>query len=258
MTELKHTVVSFVLLAATFWPLERLFAARPGQPWLGRVRSIDTLYFLTQYLVWSGLTTALLFWSRPYVLAPEALRQVFDRQPLALRVVEAVVAGDLLVYWFHRACHQVPLLWRFHAVHHSAPQVDWLAAHREHPLDGLFTVALINLPLLTSGLPLAAVGSIVGFRGLWAIFVHSNVRLPLGPLRLLFGAPELHRWHHAQVDITRHNFANLAPYLDKLFGTYWCPTGDEAWPVGLGAAYPQTFITQHLAPPPEATRTEAG
>src|SRR6185436_4212389 len=109
--------------------------------------------------------------------------------PAWAQVAVAIVAGDLVVYWFHRACHRFDVLWRFHAVHHSAEHLDWLAAHREHPLDGLTTQLAMNLPAVVLDIhpELLAVAAV--FRGVWAVFVHSNVRLPLGPLRLFLGAP---------------------------------------------------------------------
>src|SRR5262249_42470844 len=140
--------------------------------------------------------------------------------PIAAQVVVAVVLGDLIVYWFHRACHAFDFLWRFHAVHHSSEHLDWLAAHREHPFDGVATQICMNLPAIALGVPVRHVAGIAVLRGMWAIFVHSNVRVPLGPLRWILGAPELHHWHHAKVERTAHNFANLAPYLDWIFGTH--------------------------------------
>ena len=85
------------------------------------------------------------------------------------------------------------------------------------------------------------------FRGLCAIFVHSNVTLPLGPLGLLFGDPVLHRWHHARVERCGHNFANVAPYLDVLFGTHHRPA-DEAFPLGLEDAPRHGLVRQLVAP----------
>ncbi len=169
-------------------------------------------------------------------------------QPSWLAAVEVVVLGDLLVYWFHRACHRFDWLWRFHAVHHSSTHLDWLAAHREHPLDGILTQLCQNLPALLLGFPLEHLAPLIAFRGLWAIFIHSNVSLPLGPLRVLFGAPELHHWHHARVRKTEHNFANLAPWLDKLFGTYHRPSGAETYALGLTEPFPKGYLGQLLAP----------
>ena len=81
-----------------------------------------------------------------------------------------------------------------------------------------------------------------------AIFVHSNVRLPLGPFRWIFGAPELHHWHHARVPRTVHNFANLAPWLDLLFGTHHVPEGPEEYALGLDEPWPQGYLAQLIRP----------
>src|SRR2546423_6750823 len=144
-------------------------------------------------------------------------------QPGPLQAVAVVVAGDVIVYWYHRLSHSVGWLWAFHRVHHRRLALDWLAAHREHPVDGLLTQIAMNLPALVLGVGLEGLAWLIVFRGVWAAFIHSNVRLPLGPLRYLVGAPELHHWHHANVPRTLHNFSNLAPWTDIVFGTYHCP-----------------------------------
>jgi sterol desaturase/sphingolipid hydroxylase (fatty acid hydroxylase superfamily) len=139
-------------------------------------------------------------------------------------------------------------LWRFHAVHHSAEHLDWMAAHREHPLDGIVTQILLNLPGIVLGLSFEALGAVVVIRGFWAVFIHSNVRLPVGPLRYVLGAPEVHHWHHLRTERTVHNFANLAPYLDLLFGTYHCPTGPETFPLGIPEPWPRRYLAQLVRP----------
>jgi sterol desaturase/sphingolipid hydroxylase (fatty acid hydroxylase superfamily) len=159
-----------------------------------------------------------------------------------------VVLGDVLVYWFHRACHQFDFLWRFHAVHHSAEHLDWLAAHREHPLDGITTQLCQNLPALVLGLRIEWLAALIVLRSAWGIFIHSNVRLPLGPLALVLGAPELHHFHHARVARTAHNFANLAPWLDVVFGTYHRPEGEETYPLGLDGPWPRGYFAQLIRP----------
>ena len=128
----------------------------------------------------------------------------------------------MLVYWGHRLQHKVPLLWRFHSIHHSAEHLDWMAAHREHPLDTIYTLTLINLPFFVLGFPFETLAGFLAFRGVWAIFIHSNIDLPIGPLRMLIGAPELHHWHHSKRQIS-FNYGNLSPMMDILFGTYFCP-----------------------------------
>ena len=85
-------------------------------------------------------------------------------------------------------------------------------------------------------------------RGTWAIFIHSNVRLPLGPLRYVLGAPELHHWHHARVPRTQHNFANVAPWVDLVFGTFHLPQGEERWALGVVDPWPKGYFAQLLRP----------
>ena len=86
----------------------------------------------------------------------------------------------------------------------------------------------------------------IAFRGIWAIYIHSNVRLPIGPLRMLIGAPELHHWHH---DLERDagNYANLSPLMDILFGTYLCPD-QEPEEFGIKEAFPSTYLGQLVVP----------
>ena len=145
-----------------------------------------------------------------------------------LQAIEVVLLSDFLVYWGHRLQHRVGFLWRFHAVHHSAEHLDWLAAHREHPLDTIYTMSLVNLPAMILGFPLETIAGFILFRGLWATYIHANVHLPIGPLRMLLGAPELHHWHHDK-DRDTGNYANLSPLMDVLFGTTAAPNSGSPW-----------------------------
>ncbi len=244
------TAASFALLCAVFWPLERLFPARPGQAWVRPRWFTDVLFFLGQYLLWGSVALVALDWAHGALLSlvPDGFRALVARQPGALQVAEVLAFADLGVYWFHRACHRHALLWRFHAVHHSAEHLDWVAAHREHPLDGVATQLVVNLPAFVLGFDLHAIGWAIALRGMWGLFIHSNVRLPVGPLKYVLGAPELHHWHHARVERTEHNFANLAPWCDLLFGTYHWPEGPETYPLGLTEPFPRSYLGQLVEP----------
>ncbi|MFO0660917.1 MAG: sterol desaturase family protein [Polyangiaceae bacterium] len=219
----------FGVLLLAFGPLERAFPARRAQPILRREWLLDLYFFLGQYLLWNALALWFLTWTRE-LLSPASWvvgAQEIERLPWLVRTLAGLLFGDMLVYWFHRACHRFEFLWRFHAVHHSSETLDWLAAHREHPVDGILTQLCQNVPFFLLGVRMDTIGALVVFRGAWALLVHSNVRLPLGPLRTLLGAPELHHWHHARTSNTKHNFANLAPWLDILFGTHFLPSSEE-------------------------------
>src|SRR3954469_477432 len=191
--------VSFLFLVLVFRPLELAFPAKRGQRFFRPAWFTDLCFFLGQYLLWGGLVLAVLFVFRRWLdgVVPAGFRDAVAVQPWWLQAVEVILLSDVFVYWGHRLQHRVGLLWRFHAVHHSAEHLDWLAAHREHPLDTVYTMGLINLPAFLLGFPLDTLAYLIAFRGIWAIYIHSNVRLPIPtPLRVLLGAPELHHWHH--------------------------------------------------------------
>ncbi len=254
-------LTSFVILFAMFAPLERLFPARPGQPILRPRFGTDLAFYLGQYWVFGLVAT----WGLSHVAAllapvqPKDVAAWVGARPLVVQAAIALLCGDLFVYWFHRACHHFDWLWRFHAVHHSSEHLDWLAAHREHPVDGLGTQLAINLPGMLLGLPFEAMGPAYVFRGVWAIFVHSNTRLPLGPLKWVIGSPALHHYHHRRDAREVYNYANLAPYLDLLFGTHHLPEGEtEDYAIGIEGRWPRGYLAQ-LAYPlvlflPEAAR----
>jgi len=245
---LMATGVSILFLAVLFTPLEAAFPARPGQSLFRPHWFTDLCFLLGQYLLFNGAILALLtlLSERLDVVMPTGFRALVGLQPWWLQAIEVVVLSDFCVYWGHRLQHQVPLLWRFHSIHHSAEHLDWLAAHREHPLDTVYTLTLINLPAFLLGFPVATLAGLVAFRGIWAIYIHSNVRLPLGPLRMLIGAPELHHWHH---DCARDagNYANISPLMDLLFGTYRCPD-HEPEKFGIREKISPTWIGQMLHP----------
>ncbi len=242
------TGVSLLFLMLLFIPMEKAFPAKPGQKILRKAWLLDLCYFLGQYMLWSGAVLWVLNYFDGFLtgFVPKQFQQHIQSQPLWLQSVEVLFFSDLIIYWGHRLQHKVDFLWRFHKVHHSAEKLDWLAAHREHPLDSIYTVGLINLPAVIMGFDLHALSAIVAFRGIWAIYIHSNVRLPLGPLKVLIGSPELHHWHH-EIERDAGNYANISPLMDKLFGTYTCPPV-EPEQYGIREEFPKTYVGQMLTP----------
>ena len=219
-----NAVAFLAVLAAIFVPLERLFPAHRQ-----RVRraewGTDLLFFLGQQLLWTAPVVAVLVavHERVDALPLGGLRDAIAALPLGVQLVGAILISDLCIYWAHRLSHSVPLLWRFHRVHHTAPRLDWLAAYREHPLDNVYTRLVENLPLLVLGTPLHLLAGFMIFRGLWAVYIHSNVAWTPGRLAVLVGSSRLHHWHHEPEVGGRVNFTNLSPLMDKLFGTYHDP-----------------------------------
>ncbi|MCA9698776.1 MAG: sterol desaturase family protein, partial [Myxococcales bacterium] len=141
--------------------------------------------------------------------------------PTALAVPLGLLIFELVGYAYHRAAHAVPLLWRLHAVHHSAPQMDWLASFRQHPLEIVLMTLIQNLPLVLLGIPLGEHALIVLLLAINTVFVHANLRVgrPGGILCKLVATPAFHHRHHDAEGPAR-NFASLLPVLDRLFGTH--------------------------------------
>lgn len=245
---LLPVLLSLLFLALVFIPMEKVFPAKPQQKILRKHWLLDLCYFLGQYLLWSGLVIWALGYFDEYLSAivPHNFRDAVAKQPVWLQVIEVVVGSDIVIYWGHRLQHSVDFLWRFHKMHHSAEHLDWLAAHREHPLDSVYTIGLINLPAFTLGFPLETIAGIIAFRGIWAIYIHSNVRLPLGPLRVVIGSPELHHWHH-HISRNAGNYANISPLMDVIFGTYTCPD-HEPEKVGIVEKLPANYMGQMIYP----------
>lgn len=245
---LQAAGIGLFFLMLVFIPMERVFPAKKGQKIFRKAWMLDLCYFLGQYLLWSALVLWVLGYFSHFLdeIVPVSFRTAVKAQPWWLQAVEVIVLSDFLIYWGHRLQHKLGFLWRFHKVHHSAEHLDWLAAHREHPIDSIYTVGLINLPAFLLGFPLETLAGLVAFRGIWAIYIHSNVRLPLGPLRMLIGAPELHHWHH---DLNRQagNYANISPLMDLLFGTYVCPD-HEPEQFGIEEEVPNTYLGQLVEP----------
>lgn len=244
----EAAIISLCFLILVFLPMEKVFPAKLKQKIIRPSWLLDLCYFFGQYLLWGTLVLWAMNYFRFWLddIIPTTFRTRVSSQPWWLQAIEVVLLSDFLIYWGHRLQHKVDFLWRFHKVHHSAEHLDWLAAHREHPLDTIYTVGLINLPAFILGFPLETIAGLIAFRGIWAIYIHSNVRLPIGKLRILIGAPELHHWHH-DLERDRGNYANISPIMDVLFGTYVCPD-HEPQQFGIKEAFPKHYVGQMLHP----------
>lgn len=239
---------AFLFLLILFRPLEWAFPAKQGQAFFRPQWLTDLLFFLGQYLVWGSLVLLGLAAVNQFLvqIVPSQFRTWVGAQPIWLQAIELIILSDFCVYWGHRLQHRVGFLWRFHSIHHSAEHLDWLAAHREHPVDTIYTMTLINLPVFLLGFPIETLAGLIAFRGVWAIYIHSNVRLPIGPIKWFVGAPELHHWHHDRAR-DAGNYANISPLMDIIFGTYRCP-GHEPESFGIEEPISQNYFAQMLHP----------
>ena len=231
--DIAHLCGSLALAMAVFIPLERLFAARKQKIFRGAFATDLGYYFI------AGLVPKLLLLIPMSLLAravhhtvPSAYYAWAASLPTWLRLLGALLVGELGYYWMHRWMHQVPFLWRFHAIHHSAEAMDWLVNTRTHPIDsflgrfaGLAPIYVLGLAQ-PSGVHLDSVPPLFVIVGsLWSFFIHANLKWRFGWLERLISTPAFHHWHHtkdsrAEID---KNYASMLPILDIVFGTYYVP-----------------------------------
>lgn len=240
-----------LLIAFIFVPLERLLARRPEQRVFRRGWMNDVIYLVLNGQATSFCLGALIIGVTMTAgwLVPASVRAAVQAQPYWLQIVEVVVLADSGVYFAHRAFHAVPWLWRFHAIHHSTEELDWLSTWRVHPLDQIVTRGLALLPVFALGFSDFAIGAYVMLYGWQSVLNHSNLRINFGPLRWLLASPEFHHWHHSQDSEARDkNFAATLPLLDIVFGTLHMPRDQTPSKFGLDQSIPATYPAQLIYP----------
>src|SRR6185437_12233075 len=172
------------------------------------------------------------------LLIPSSLTAAVAAQPSWVQVCEIIVIADIGFYFAHRAFHGIPLLWRFHAIHHSIEELDWLAAHRAHSLDQTLTKAASLIPVALLGFQIEAIGIWAAIFHAHGLLLHANVRIGFGPLRWLIASPQFHHWHHAnEQSAYDRNFAGQLSFLDLIFGTVHLPH-DSSTPDRYGIDVP--------------------
>ena len=167
--------------------------------------------------------------------------------PLALQLVLALIVAELFEYWAHRLMHETELLWRFHAIHHSAPRLYWLNAVRFHPIDYLLLGVCKLVPLAVLGAPASVMGLVNVFSAVHGSYKHSNIPVKLGPLNWVFSMAELHRWHHSRdVREANRNYGGNLALWDVVFGTRFLPS-DRPPPIDVGLADRPAFPLGYFA-----------
>ena len=148
-------LINLTLLGMLFIPLERIFGRLTEQPVFRFEWREDLLYFLINSLLVQSLTFLSLAPATAVVThtAWTDLRAFMASQPIWLQVIEIMVLTDLTQYWVHRVFHRLPFLWKFHAVHHSAQAMDWLAGSRMHLVEVVALRGLTVIPMMRWAMP---------------------------------------------------------------------------------------------------------
>jgi sterol desaturase/sphingolipid hydroxylase (fatty acid hydroxylase superfamily) len=156
-------------------------------------------------------------------------------EPLALLI--HLLLLDLALYAWHRLCHEVPFLWRFHEVHHRDEAMDASTALRFHFGELFFSALFRGGIILLVAIPLTHVLIYEALVIACVVFHHSNWRLPVAVERRLspyWVTPAVH-WmhHHKKRRHTDSNYGVSTTLWDRVFGTYTPPRRTPAMPLGV-------------------------
>lgn len=253
---LLGTILFYGILGLIFVPLERLMPF--SRRWLSDPRGTATDIFIFfgnrafATLIGGPLRLATIL-VLVHQLKPHIGQGLWPAGwPMLLQVILLIYAHDFLRYWYHRAMHEWPLMWRWHAVHHSAPRLYWFNAIRAHPLEGLVQSFYWAIPLAMLSAPLEVifVAGLVG-RSI-GCFQHCNIDVKLGPLDHVFSSPHNHRYHHSRlISEGNSNYGSDIILWDQLFGTFHHRKGEiPSDRIGIGDMpnFPQNWVGLMLAP----------
>lgn len=263
LIDLLRLCLWLVLLMAVFVPLEKRWGLHPQKLFRKAFGTDLVYYFLSGFVPKLLLLLPLSAMAAGFhQLVPGGYYAWIASAPLLLRIAGAMVVGEIGTYWGHRWSHQIPFLWRFHAIHHSAEEMDWLVNSRAHPVDLLFTRLCGLIPMYLLGLAqpmsnrLDMAPLLVTVAGVaWGFFIHANVTWRLGWLEWLISTPAFHHWHHTNdgPELVNKNYASMLPWIDRIFGTFYLPK--QQWPHKYGIDSPTAsgMVDQILLQPPPQT-----
>jgi sterol desaturase/sphingolipid hydroxylase (fatty acid hydroxylase superfamily) len=148
-----------------------------------------------------------------------------------------ILALDFFLYWWHRANHEIPFLWRFHSVHHLDQTLDTTTAVRFHFGEVLISAFARALVILVIGFPLPSVLFYEALILIAALFHHSNLKLPPEferNLSRVIITPSIH-WvhHHARKIDTDSNYGTVFSFWDRMFRSKSPTVRMAGMPIGV-------------------------
>ncbi len=249
---LDFFIVNLLVTGFMFAPLERLVPHKRAQRLFRTEWREDLFYFLVSTM-FVQLLSFLALAPQAFVNANtgsfDAFRAMIYGLPWVVQFAIVLVASDIVQYFFHRSFHRWPFLWGFHAIHHSAKSMDWLAGSRMHFIEIILLRAVTSLPLFTLGFAPSVMQAYIGFIYVWSSLLHANVKGDFDRLGHWIATPRFHHWHHGlEREAFDVNFAIFFPWIDKLFGTFHLPQG--RWPkdYGIPEDVPRSYGKQFLYP----------
>jgi sterol desaturase/sphingolipid hydroxylase (fatty acid hydroxylase superfamily) len=245
-----------------FTVLTWFWACNPGRPWWRKPDLVtDICYWLFIPVITRFFRIGLLIAGAAVLFnirTADGLIAFYEnghgplaKLPLVAQMIVFLVGEDFITYWTHRLFHG-NRLWKYHAVHHSSEELEWISAARFHPFNLFFGAVLADVALLLAGISPNVFVVLGPITIAHSAFVHANLDWTLGPFKYVIASPVFHRWHHTAAERGgEKNFAATFPVLDLIFGTFYMPAGelpdrygiaDRDFPTSFGAQLVHPFI----------------
>ena len=255
----KDASLLLLVFGILFSVLARFMPCNPNQPLWRKDMLTDALYYFTSpflqqigRIFFIAVASVILH----QLFSDDTLKGYFStgygpvgELPIWAQAAAVFIITDIMLYGIHRWFHSEKM-WRWHAIHHSSKQIDWLSAHRFHFVNVWLSFTMVDIFLLSVGFSPEATACMATFNALYSAMVHANLNWTFGPFKYTFASPVFHRWHHTmQKEGLNKNFAPTFPILDIMFGTFYMPEDKLPSKYGVhGANIPHTFLAQQNWP----------
>lgn len=238
-------IISLFILERTM-PHEKAWLHNDGQTFANIAHTLSSKAVVQGMLIFGGVI------GLTEIITPleEPGYSIWPREwPMAAQVVLGLVVAEFGLYWAHRLSHEWPLLWRFHAIHHSVTRLWIINTGRFHFVDSLISIIIGVAILLAFGAPLEVVRWQAALTAFFGMLTHCNVEMRFGFLNAIFTTPGIHRWHHSmKLSEGNRNYGENLMVWDQVFGTYINPNRRPPATIGIHEFMPPKFIHQLLWP----------
>ena len=246
-------------ISLLFFGLELLRPWRKDQPKFRKDFWLDAFYmffnfFLFSLVIYNAASEVVVNWFHQFLglFGIENLVAIqIGSWPIWVQLLVLLIVRDFIHWNVHRMLHRVAWLWEFHKVHHSVEEMGFAAHLRYHWMENVVYRVLEYIPLAMIGFGIQEFFIVHAFTTLVGHFNHSNLRVPLGPLKYIFNNPQMHIWHHARKMPKQHrygmNYGLTLSIWDYLFKTACIPHDGRDIPLGFHGMkeFPKTFWGQN-------------
>jgi sterol desaturase/sphingolipid hydroxylase (fatty acid hydroxylase superfamily) len=257
---IEKVVPITIVLALVFTVLTHFWSCNPAAPWWRKRELVtDIVYWFFVPVFGRVFRIGLMVLGASVIFDihdADGLIAFYDdghgplaQLPLWVQAMLFLLLSDFTLYWLHRMFHGGGF-WKYHAIHHSSEDLEWISAARFHPVNLLIGTISVDVILLMAGISPNIMLWVGPFTTFHSAFVHANLNWTLGPLKYILATPVFHRWHHTGLEEGGNtNFAGTFPIWDMLFGTFRMPENrlpdnygkdEAAMPSGIAGqiAYP--------------------